>query len=59
MHALEHEAPRLVLEGDDALAAQNVRSFALHEIVQPGNEAFGIDLALVADRDRMHLRRRG
>ena len=55
MDALEHEAARLVLEGDDALAAQNVRSVALDQLVEPGNEARRIDLALVADRDGMHV----
>ncbi len=55
MDALEHEPPWLVREGDDPLAAQNVGSFALNEIVKPGNEAIGIDRAVVADRDGMHL----
>ncbi|KAF0210699.1 MAG: hypothetical protein FD172_2384, partial [Methylocystaceae bacterium] len=51
MDALEHEPPRLVLEGDDSLAAQNIRN----QIVQPRNESFRIDRAGVADRDGMHL----
>ena len=55
MDALEHEASRLVLEGDDSLAAQNIRPVALNQIVQPRNESFRIDRAVVADRDGMHL----
>ncbi len=55
MHALEHEAARLVLEGDDALAAQYVRPVALGQLVEPGHEARRIDLALVPDRHRLHF----
>ncbi len=55
MDALEHEPPRLVLEGDDSLAAQNVRPVALNQIIQPGDEALRIDRAVVANRNGMHL----
>ena len=53
--ALEDEAIRLVLEGQDAFRAQDVRPLALHQIVDPGHELVGIDIAVDADRDRLHV----
>src|SRR5262245_34065535 len=43
VHALEDETLGLVLEGEDALGAQDIGALALHEIVDPGHERLGID----------------
>src|SRR5208283_299570 len=37
------------------LAAQNIRPVALRQLVEPGHEAAWIDLALMADRHRLHI----
>src|SRR5437764_636347 len=36
VHALKHETLVVVLEGEDALAAQNARPLLLHEVLHPG-----------------------
>src|SRR5262249_53232773 len=43
VHALEHEARGVVLERQDALAAQDARPLLLHEILHPGEELVGIE----------------
>ncbi len=50
MHALKNKTLRLLLESNDALAAQNIRAVTLNQLVEPGNKAFGIDITLVTDR---------
>src|SRR6185312_4045983 len=42
VHALEDEALGIVLEREDALAAQNVRAFLLHEFLHPRKELVGV-----------------
>ncbi len=53
--ALEDEALRVVLERDDALAAQDVRPSLLRQPVDPRHELVGIDVALEPRRDRLHV----
>src|SRR5581483_8474393 len=55
MHALEHEALRIVLERQDALAAQNVRSFLGDQILDPGKELVRVERPVGAQRHRLHL----
>src|SRR5215472_2218618 len=55
VHALEHEALVVVLERQDALAAQNVRSLDLHELLHPGKELVGVERPVGLERDRLHL----
>src|SRR5215469_15321290 len=55
VHALEHEALVVVLERQDALAAQNVRSLDLHELLHPGKELVGVERPVSLERDRLHL----
>src|SRR5262249_15166176 len=43
VHALEHEALIVVLERQDALAAQNVRPLDLHELLHPGKELVRVE----------------
>src|SRR5262245_47743799 len=42
VYALQHEAFVVVLERDDALAAQDARAVLLHEVLHPGEELVGI-----------------
>src|SRR6185312_15507367 len=46
VHALEDKAVVIVLERQDALAAQNVRAFGLHQVLHPGEEFVGIERLL-------------
>src|SRR4029078_8651667 len=55
VHALEHEALVVVLEGEDALAAQNARPLLLHEVLHPGEELVRVERLVGPDRDRVHL----
>src|SRR5262245_56342419 len=55
VHALEHEARGVVLERQDALAAQDARPLLLHEILHPGEELVGIERLVGLERQRMHL----
>ncbi len=41
VHALHHIAVRVVLEGDDALEAQDVRSLRLGDVLDPGKNFAG------------------
>src|SRR5262249_16436454 len=50
VHALEHESVRIVLEREDALAAQDVRPFCLHEVLHPGKELVGIERLVALER---------
>src|SRR5215813_886170 len=43
VHALEYEALVVVLERQDALAAQDARPVLLHEVLDPGKELVGIE----------------
>src|SRR5438132_14125231 len=45
VHALKDEPLVIALERQDALAAQNVGSVPLHEILHPGEELVGIERA--------------
>ncbi|ENN87451.1 hypothetical protein RHSP_28281 [Rhizobium freirei PRF 81] len=53
VYALNDVALRVVLEGDDALEAQDVRALRLRDLLDPGEEAFGIHLA-AAQRNRLY-----
>src|SRR3981081_4413663 len=55
VYALKHEALVVVLEGEDALAAQNARPLLLHEVLHPGEELVRIERLVGPDRDRLHL----
>src|SRR5215217_6440700 len=55
VHALEHEALVVVLEGEDALAAQNARPLLLHQVLHPGEELVRVERLVGPDRDRLHL----
>src|ERR1700736_3318021 len=55
VHALEHEALVVVLEGEDALAAQDARSHLLHEVLHPGKELVRVEQPVGPKRQRLHL----
>ena len=55
VHALEHEALVVILEGEDALAAQNARPLFLHEVLHPREELVGVERLVGPQRDRLHL----
>src|SRR5215472_14667686 len=55
VHALEHEAHVVVLERQDALAAQNARPLRLHEVLHPGKELVRVERLVGLERDRLHL----
>src|SRR4051812_30570630 len=55
VHALEHETLRVVLEGENALAAQNAGALLLHQILHPGEELVRIERLLGGQRDRLHV----
>src|SRR5262245_40347780 len=55
VHALQHEALVGVLERDDALTAQDVRAFLLHEVLHPGKELVRIERLVERDRHRLHV----
>src|SRR3979409_2213724 len=55
MHALEHEAFRIILERENALAAQNVLALRLDQGLHPGKELVRIERLLGLERHRLHL----
>src|SRR3954452_19978987 len=55
MPALEHEALVVILEREDALAAQNARLLLLHQVLHPGEELVRVERLVGPDRDRLHL----
>src|SRR5215475_9945269 len=55
VHALKHEALVVVLERQDALAAQNARPLRLHEVLHPGEELVRVERLVGLERDRLHL----
>src|ERR1700731_4051637 len=55
VHALEHEALIVVLESEDAFAAQNVRTFLLHQILHPRKELIRIERLVASQRNRLHV----
>src|SRR4029077_11786116 len=55
VHALEYEARIVVLEGEDALAAQNVRAFLLHQILHPREELVRIERLFALLPKRLHV----
>src|ERR1700688_690333 len=52
VHALEHEALGISFEGEDALAAQDVLAFLLHQGLHPGEELVRVERRLKLERDR-------
>src|SRR4029079_842032 len=54
-HALEDEPLVIVLEGKDALAAQDVRALLLHQILHPGKEPVGVERLVALQRNRLHF----
>ena len=55
VHALEHEALVVVLERQDALAAQDARPFLLHQVLHPGEKLVRVERLVGAERDRLHV----
>src|SRR5262245_19399861 len=55
VHALKHEALVVVLERQDALAAQNARPLRLHKVLHPGEELVRVERLVGLERDRLHL----
>ena len=55
VHALEHEPVRVVLEGEDSLAAQDIRPLLLHQVLHPGKELVGIERLVGPHRHRLHV----
>src|SRR5580704_10829851 len=55
VHALEHEALIVILEGEDAFAAQNVRAFLLHQVLHPRKELVRIERLVALQRNRLHV----
>jgi len=55
VHALEHEAIGIVLERQDALAAQDAWPLRLHEVLHPGKELVRIERRVDLERHRLHL----
>ena len=55
MDALKDKTPIVILKGENALATQNVRSFFLHEILDPGEKPVGVERLVGAKRNRFHL----
>src|SRR5262249_14550432 len=55
VHALKHKARVVVLERQDALAAQNARPLRLHEVLHPGEELVRVERLVGPERDRLHL----
>src|SRR5262245_30999465 len=49
--ALQHEALVVVLEREDALAAQDARPLLLHEVLHPGKELVGVERLVGRERD--------
>ena len=55
VNTLKDEALVVILEGEDALAAQNARPLLLHEVLHPGKELIGIERPIDVERNRLHL----
>ena len=55
VHALEDEALVVILEREDAFAAQDVRAFLLHQVLHPGKELVGIERLVALERNRLHV----
>src|SRR5690242_5125128 len=55
VYALKNEALLVVLEGEDAFAAQNVRAFLLHQVLYPGKEFVWIERLFRAQCYRLHV----
>src|SRR5580692_1310022 len=55
IQALEHKARIVVLEGEDAFAAQNVRAFLLHQVLHPREELVRIERLVASQRNRLHV----
>ena len=55
VNALEHEALRIALERQNALATQNARTLLGHEVLHPGEELVRIERLLGVQRNRLHF----
>src|SRR6516162_6228970 len=55
VNPLEDEARIVIFERKNALAAQNVRPFFLHQVLNPGKELVGIERLFGVERNRLHL----
>ena len=55
VHALKDKALIVILEGEDALATQNVRALFLHRILDPRKKLIGVERLVGAKRDRLHF----
>src|ERR1700730_8846830 len=55
VHALKDQPLIVALERQDALAAQDVGSVPLHQILHPGKELVGIERPFGLDHERLHL----
>src|SRR5262249_24461359 len=53
--ALEDEALRVVLERQDALAAQDLLAFLRHQVLDPREELVGIERLVGLHRERLHV----
>ena len=55
VHALEHETIGIVLEGENALAAQDRRAVVGDQLLNPGKELVGIERLVGLQRQRLHF----
>src|SRR3569832_67366 len=55
VHALEDEALWIVLEREDALAAQDVRAFLLHQLLHPREDLVGVYGLFTPERHALHV----
>src|SRR3954468_14319189 len=55
VHALKHEALRIVLQRQDALGPQDVRSLRLREVLDEGEELVRIERLIGLKRNRLHV----
>src|SRR5262245_45553983 len=55
MHALKHETLRIVLERENAFAAEDIRSVLGNQILNPGKELVGIEWPVGLQRNRLHF----
>src|SRR5437764_3415289 len=55
VHALENEPLIVVFEGENALAAQNIWAFFLHQVLHPGEKFVGIERLVDGECNRLHL----
>ena len=55
VHALEHEALGIVLEREDALAAQDARPVFSDQVLDPGKKLVGVERLVGLQRHRLHL----